>query len=143
MDLGGWDPHVAQGGAEGPMANLMGQLAQGLAAFYEDLQDRMQRVTLVVMSEFGRRAQENGGLGTDHGHGNMMMVMGGGIHGGNVYADWPGLHDAQVVGPGDLAITTDYRDVIGELLHKRLNNPLVADIFPGYKVNELGLAVFG
>lgn len=143
VDLGGWDTHVAQGGAEGQMANLMGQLAQGLAAFYEDLQDRMQRVTLVVMSEFGRRAQENGGLGTDHGHGNMMMVMGGGIHGGNVYADWPGLHDAQVVGPGDLAITTDYRDVIGELLHKRLNNPLVADIFPGYKVNELGLAVFG
>ena len=143
VDLGGWDTHVAQGGAEGMMANLMGQLAQGLAAFYEDLQDRMQRVTLVVMSEFGRRAQENGGLGTDHGHGNMMMVMGGGIRGGQVYADWPGLHDAQLVGPGDLAITTDYRDVIGELLHKRLNNPQVADIFPGYSVNELGLAVVG
>ncbi|MCA9925596.1 MAG: DUF1501 domain-containing protein, partial [Anaerolineales bacterium] len=141
VDLGGWDTHVAQGGTEGQMANLMGELAQGLAAFYEDLQERMGQVTLVVMSEFGRRAQENGGLGTDHGHGNMMMVLGGGIRGGQVYADWPGLHDAQLVGPGDLAITTDYRDVIGELLHKRLNNPTLTDIFPGYTVNEVGLAI--
>ena len=141
VDLAGWDTHVAQGNTEGPMPNLMTQLAEGLAAFYEDLQPMMGSVTLVVMSEFGRRANENGGLGTDHGHGNMMMVMGGGIKGNHVYADWPGLEPEQLTGPGDLTITTDYRDILGELIRKRLNNPQVADIFPGYGVNEVGLAV--
>ncbi len=141
IDLGGWDTHVAQGGTVGSMAGLLAELAEGLAAFYEDLQAQMDGVTVVVMSEFGRRLQENGGLGTDHGHGNMMMVLGGGINGGRVYANWPGLHDEQLVGPGDLAVTIDYRDVLGELIQKRLNNPLLPDIFPGYTVNSLGLAV--
>lgn len=140
VDLGGWDTHVAQGGGEGQMARLLDELAQGLAAFYEDLQDKIGEVTVVVMSEFGRRLQENGGLGTDHGHGNMMMVMGGGIQGGRVYADWPGLQPEQLVGPGDLAITTDYRDVLGEIIGKRLNNPRAAEVFPGYAVQEVGLA---
>ncbi len=141
IDLGGWDTHVAQGGTVGSMAGLLAELAEGLAAFYEDLQAQMDGVTVVVMSEFGRRLQENGGLGTDHGHGNMMMVLGGGINGGRVYANWPGLHDEQLVGPGDLAVTIDYRDVLGELIQKRLNNPFLPDIFPGYTVNSLGLAV--
>ncbi|MCA9935903.1 MAG: DUF1501 domain-containing protein [Ardenticatenaceae bacterium] len=141
IDLGGWDTHVAQGGAEGQQARLLAELGAGLAAFYEDLADIIGRVTVVVMSEFGRRAQENGGLGTDHGHGNMMMVLGGGVNGRTVYANWPGLHDEQLVGPGDLAITTDYRNVLGEILRKRLNNPLLDEVFPGYAVNELGLAV--
>lgn len=141
IDLGGWDTHVAQGGASGTLASLLTELADGLAAFYEDLQSRMGNVTVVVMSEFGRRLQENGGLGTDHGHGNMMMVLGRGINGGQVLARWPGLHDEQLVGPGDLAVTTDYRDVLGEIIQKRLNNPLLPDIFPGYAVNPLGLAV--
>lgn len=141
IDLGGWDTHVAQGGAEGLMANNLAALANGLAAFYEDLQRQMGSVTLVVMSEFGRRLQENGGLGTDHGHGNMMMLMGGGIAGGQVFSRWPGLHDEQLVGPGDLAVTTDYRDVLGEILRKRLNNPLVADVFPDYAISEHGLVV--
>ncbi len=141
IDLGGWDTHVAQGGASGTLANLLTELADGLTAFYEDLQAQMGNVTVVVMSEFGRRLQENGGLGTDHGHGNMMMVLGGGINGGQVFARWPGLHDEQLVGPGDLAVTTDYRDVLGELIQKRLNNPLLSDIFPDYTVNPLGLAV--
>jgi len=139
--LGGWDTHVAQGSASGTMANRLSELAEGLAAFYEDLQVQMGNVTVVVMSEFGRRLQENGGLGTDHGHGNMMMVMGGGINGGQVFANWPGLNDAQLVGPGDLAVTTDYRDVLGEIVQKRLNNPLLPEIFPEYSVNSLGLAV--
>ncbi|MCP5097771.1 MAG: DUF1501 domain-containing protein [Chloroflexi bacterium] len=143
VDLGGWDTHVAQGGSVGQMANLMGELAQGVAAFYEDVQERMNRITVVIMSEFGRRLQENGGLGTDHGHGNMMMVMGGGINGGQVFANWPGLHETQLVGPGDLAITTDYRDVLGELISKRLNNPNLPNIFPGYIINEMGLAIAG
>jgi uncharacterized protein (DUF1501 family) len=141
VDMGGWDTHVAQGSIEGNMARLMDELALSLTAFYEDLQPEMGRVTVVVMSEFGRRVQENGGLGTDHGHGNMMMVMGGGIIGGRVYARWPGLHPSQLVGPGDLAITTDYRDVLGEIARKRLNNGRVQDIFPGHVVAEVGLAV--
>jgi uncharacterized protein (DUF1501 family) len=141
IDLGGWDTHVAQGSTEGQMANLMGDLATGLAAFYEDIVDRINDVTVVVMSEFGRRLQENGGLGTDHGHGNMMMVMGGGINGGQVYSRWPGLADEQLDGPGDLAITTDYRDILGEIIRKRLNNPGLPDIFPTYTVTETGLAV--
>ncbi|MEZ4591612.1 MAG: DUF1501 domain-containing protein [Chloroflexota bacterium] len=141
VDVGGWDTHVAQGGTVGTMASQLTELAEGLAAFYEDLQAQMGNVTVVVMSEFGRRAQENGGLGTDHGHGSMMMALGGGLNGGQVYARWPGLHAEQLVGPGDLAVTTDYRDVLGEIIQKRLNNPLLPAIFPDYTVNPLGLAV--
>ena len=141
VDMGGWDTHVVQGGTEGQQARLMDEVAQSLRAFYEDVQTKLDRVTVVVMSEFGRRVQENGGLGTDHGHGNMMMVLGGGIQGNHVYGQWPGLHNEQLVGPGDLAITTDYRDVLGELIRKRLNNPQTADIFPNYTLTELGLAV--
>lgn len=141
IDLGGWDTHAAQGGTSGIMANNLTELADGLAAFYEDLQDRMDNITVMVMSEFGRRLQENGALGTDHGHGNMMMLMGGGINGGQVFSQWPGLADEQLVGPGDLAVTTDYRDILGEVLRKRLNNPLIADIFPSYTVTEHGLAI--
>jgi uncharacterized protein (DUF1501 family) len=141
IDLGGWDTHVAQGSTGGQMANLMSDLGQGLAAFYEDILERIDNVTVIVMSEFGRRLQENGGLGTDHGHGNMMMVMGGGINGGQVFSRWPGLADEQLVGPGDLAITTDYRDILGEIIRKRLNNPSLTDIFPNYTVTETGLAI--
>lgn len=141
LDLGGWDTHAAQGGANGIMANNLTELADGLAAFHEDLQDQMGNVTVMVMSEFGRRLQENGALGTDHGHGNMMMLMGGGINGGQVFSQWPGLAQGQLVGPGDLAVTTDYRDVLGEIIRKRLNNPLTADIFPSYTVTESGVAV--
>ena len=139
VDYGGWDTHIAQGSTEGVMARQLDALGQGLAAFYEDLQPQMGNVTLVVMSEFGRRLQENGSLGTDHGHGNMMMVMGGGIHGGQVFAQWPGLQPEQLTGPGDLAITTDYRDILGEIMRGRLNNPRLTDVFPGYTVTEHGL----
>lgn len=141
LDLGGWDTHVGQGGTNGLMARLLTELGEGLAAFYEDLADKRDRVTVMVMSEFGRRAGENAGLGTDHGHGNMMMLLGGGIHGGQVLADWPGLHPDVLTGPGDLAITTDYRDVLGEVLQKRLNNPQMTAVFPNYSVTEHGLCV--
>jgi uncharacterized protein (DUF1501 family) len=93
VDLGGWDTHVAQGGSDGLMARNLTELAEGLAAFYEDIAVQLDNVTVVVMSEFGRRLQENAGLGTDHGHGGMMLLLGGGLNGGHVYADWPGLHD--------------------------------------------------
>ncbi len=85
------------------------------------------------MSEFGRRVSENGSLGTDHGHGSMMMVLGGNVNGGKVHGEWPGLSDGQLVGPGDLAVTTDYRDVLSEILVKRLNNPAINEIFPNYQ----------
>jgi uncharacterized protein (DUF1501 family) len=132
LDLGGWDTHIAQGGSEGLMAGLLADLGAGLAALYADLRDHADRLLVVTMSEFGRRVQENGGLGTDHGHGSMMMMIGGGVAGGRVHGQWPGLAPERLVGPGDLAVTTDYRDVLGELLQKRLNNPHLAEVFPGY-----------
>lgn len=132
LDLGGWDTHIAQGGSAGPMAALLAELGAGLAALYADLHDQADRLLVVTMSEFGRRAQENGGLGTDHGHGSMMMLLGGAVAGGRVHGRWPGLAREQLVGPGDLAATTDYRDVLGELVAKRLNNPNLAEVFPGY-----------
>lgn len=132
VDLGGWDTHQQQGAGEGQMARLLEEFAQGLAAFYTDMRDRMKNITLVTMSEFGRRAQENSSHGTDHGHGNVMFVMGGNVNGGKVYGDWPTLAPDKLYGPGDLEITTDFRDVLGEIAQKRLGNPNLAAIFPNY-----------
>jgi uncharacterized protein (DUF1501 family) len=132
VDVGGWDTHFAQGSTTGLMPNLMKDLADGIAAFHADMQDHMKNLTVVTMSEFGRRASENGSLGTDHGHGSMMMVMGGNVAGGKVHGEWPGLEDGQMIGPGDLAVTTDYRDILSEILVKRLNNSATNEIFPDY-----------
>jgi len=133
IDLGGWDTHFAQGSASGLMPNLMKDLAEGLAAFHADMADHINQLTTVTMSEFGRRASENGSLGTDHGHGSMMMVLSGNVDGGKVHGQWPGLEEGQLIGPGDLAVTTDYRDVLSEILQKRLNNPATNEIFPEYQ----------
>ena len=141
VDKGGWDTHATQGGAEGNLATKLHDLGQTLLAFYEDIQNEKDNVTLVVMSEFGRRVKENAANGTDHGHGGMMMLLGGGIEGGQVYTEWPGLHPDQLDNNRDLQITTDYRDILGELITKRLNNPHVGTVFPNYTVNELGLAL--
>src|SRR5712692_9764552 len=138
IDVGGWDTHFAQGGSEGQMAQLLADLGAGLAALHADLFDFAERLTVVTMSEFGRRVQENGSLGTDHGHGSLMLLMGGGVMGGKVHGDWPGLRPEQLVGPGDLAVTTDYRDVLAEVCLKRLNNPAVDQIFPAYTVRPRG-----
>jgi uncharacterized protein (DUF1501 family) len=135
IDLGGWDTHFAQGSSTGLMPGLMKDLADGLAAFHADMFDHMDQMTTVTMSEFGRRASENGSLGTDHGHGSMMMVLGGHVDGGKVHGQWPGLQEGQLIGPGDLAVTTDYRDVLSEILTKRLNNPATNEIFPEYQPN--------
>ena len=139
IDVGGWDTHFAQGSVSGQMPNLMKDLATGLAAFHADMQDHMQNLTVVTMSEFGRRASENGSLGTDHGHGSMMMLMGGHVDGGKVHGAWPGLGEGQLMGPGDLAVTTDYRDVLSEVLTKRLNNPATQEIFLGHRVSLPGV----
>jgi len=133
IDVGGWDTHFAQGSANGQMPNLMKDLAEGMSAFHADMFDHMNQLTTVTMSEFGRRASENGSLGTDHGHGSMMMVMGGNVDGGKVHGQWPGMQEGQLIGPGDLAVTTDYRDVLSEILTKRLNNPATDEIFPEYQ----------
>ncbi len=133
VDMGGWDTHAAQGGTDGVMARQLSLFAETLAAFYEDIAQFRHKVTVVVMSEFGRRLAENGSKGTDHGHGGMMMLLGGGIQGGQVVSDWPGLEPEQLSGPGDLSITIDYRDILGEILQKRLRNTHLDVVFPNYK----------
>lgn len=132
VDAGGWDTHEGQGGAEGLMAGLLADFGAALAAFYADLGDRMDGVTVVTMSEFGRRLAENAAGGSDHGHGGAMLLLGGGVRGGRVYGDWPGLARERLAGPGDLAITTDFRTVLAELVEKRLGNPAVGEVFPGF-----------
>lgn len=139
LDLGGWDTHFIQGGSQGQMAQLLSDLGQGLAAFHADLYDHADQLSVVVMSEFGRRLQENGSFGTDHGHGSAMLLLGGNVRGGLVHGQWPGLADEQLVGPGDLAVTTDYRAVLGEVCLKRLGNPQLNAIFPDYTPQLLNI----
>lgn len=138
LDLGGWDTHENQGTVGGSFEYLLMELGDGLAAFYADLADYMDGVTVVTMSEFGRRVYENASYGTDHGHGNVMFLMGGGINGGQVFTRWPTLAP-EALDDGDLAITTDYRDVLSEVVTKRLLNPSLDVVFPNYEANELGL----
>jgi uncharacterized protein (DUF1501 family) len=135
-DIGGWDTHVNETGGQptnGQLANNLGQFGRALAAFYQDLGDRMEDVTLVTMSEFGRTVKENGDRGTDHGHANVMFVMGGDVRGGKIYGDWPGLQEEQLYDGRDLALTTDFRDVLGELVAKHVGNPNLKSVFPGYE----------
>jgi uncharacterized protein (DUF1501 family) len=139
IDLGGWDTHFAQGSSKGLMAGLLAELGQGMGAFYTDLLDFADQMTVVSMSEFGRRARENGSLGTDHGHGSLMFLMGGHINGGKVHGHWPGLRAEQLVGPGDLAVTTDYRAILAEICQLRLQNPAIEEIFPGYQAVFQGI----
>jgi uncharacterized protein (DUF1501 family) len=141
-DIGDWDHHfseVAQKSTEGRLANRLQEFGTSLAAFWQDMGDRMQDVVLVTMSEFGRTAKENGSRGTDHGHANSMFVMGGGVKGGKVYGKWPGLEREQLYEGRDLALTTDFRDVLGELVERHMGNPSINGVFPGYQPNFLGL----
>jgi uncharacterized protein (DUF1501 family) len=101
----------------------------------------MRHIMLVAMTEFGRRVRENSGLGTDHGRAGVMLVLGGGVRGGKVFARWPGLEPHQLEEPGDLRVTTDYREVLAEVVQKRLGNPNVARVFPSLKVSGIGVAV--
>ncbi len=132
-DIGGWDTHVN----EAPhLANLLLDFGQALAAFHQDLGEYMDDVALVTMSEFGRTARENGNRGTDHGHANYMLALGSPINGGKVYGDWPGLEPEQLYEGRDLNLTTDFRDVLGELVAKHLGTKNTAKVFPGYRGNE-------
>ena len=141
-DIGGWDHHVneiGQNAFQGQLPNLLREFGQALSAFWSDLGDRMNDVVLVTMSEFGRTARENGNRGTDHGHANCMFVMGGAVKGGKVYGPWPGLEREQLYEARDLALTTDFRDVLGELVVRHSGNVAVQDVFPGYQPKFLGL----
>jgi uncharacterized protein (DUF1501 family) len=134
-DIGGWDHHVNEAGqraSDGQLANILRDFGQSLAAFWQDLGDRMDDVVVVTMSEFGRTARENGNRGTDHGHANVMFIMGGDVKGGKVYGDWPGLAQEQLYENRDLNLTTDFRDVLGEVVYAHLGNRNLRGVFPGY-----------
>lgn len=137
VDYGGWDTHNGQGeNGSGYFYTRVQELSRALAAFYTDLNDSgssapAKRLTVVIMSEFGRRLRENADRGTDHGHGNMMMVLSGNATGG-VHGSWPGLSNAQLFDGADLEVTTDYRRVLSEILIRRMGNPDLGTVFPGY-----------
>src|SRR5277367_5513193 len=133
LDSGGWDHHVNEGGVQGQLSNLLRDLGQGVAAFHQDMGDRMGDVVFVSMSEFGRTAHENGNRGTDHGHANCMFVMGGAVKGGKVYGKWPGLGPEQLNEGRDLTLTTDFRSVLGEIISKHLGTADLKSVFPGFE----------
>jgi uncharacterized protein (DUF1501 family) len=128
-DIGGWDHHVN----EAPqLTNVLRDFSQSIAAFWYDLGDLAQDTVIVTMSEFGRTARENGNRGTDHGHANVMFVLGGPVRGGRVYGKWPGLDDHQLYEGRDLALTTDFRSVVGEAVIQQLGNKDLTGVFPGF-----------
>jgi uncharacterized protein (DUF1501 family) len=131
-DIGGWDTHVNQGAAEGQLANRLDDFARAIAALAADLGDDLEDTVILTMSEFGRAVSENGNRGTDHGHGNAMIAIGGGVRGGRVYGKWPGLAVEQRYDRRDLAVTTDFRDVFGEIVTRHLGVADARPIFPGY-----------
>jgi uncharacterized protein (DUF1501 family) len=129
LDLGGWDSHITQSAVMDPE---MRKLNAGLSAFYRDLGKQMQHVTVVVMTEFGRRLAENSAFGTDHGRGSVMFLMGGGVKGGRVLTKWPGLTKDVLEGPGDLPVTINYRDVLAPILQRHHPQVDLAKVFPDY-----------
>jgi uncharacterized protein (DUF1501 family) len=131
-DIGGWDHHVNEGSTEGQIANVLTEFSGSLAAFWTDLGDLAEDTIVVTMSEFGRTARENGNRGTDHGHANVMFAMGGPVRGGRVYGRWPGLDQSQLYEGRDLAVTTDFRSVLGEAVSQHLGNKDLSTVFPGF-----------
>ena len=131
-DIGGWDHHVNEGSTQGQLANLLREFSQSLAAFWIDLGPLAEDTVIITMSEFGRTARENGNRGTDHGHANVMFVLGGPVRGGKVYGHWPGLSEGQLYEGRDLAVTTDFRRVLGEAVAHHLGNRRLETVFPGF-----------
>ncbi|HKT50106.1 MAG TPA: DUF1501 domain-containing protein [Candidatus Angelobacter sp.] len=132
-DIGGWDHHVNEGSVQGQIANITREFSQSIAAFWTDLGDLGEETVIVTMSEFGRTARENGNRGTDHGHANVMFVLGGPVKGGKVYGRWPGLAPEQLYEGRDLALTTDFRQVLGEAVSRHLGNENLERVFPGFE----------
>lgn len=131
-----WDTHVNQGDSRGQLSNLLQQFTNAIAALVIDLGPRMDDVLILTMSEFGRTARENGNRGTDHGHANAMLVLGNSVRGGKVYGQWPGLKSDQLYEGRDLALTTDFRDVFGEVAKRHLRTENVQAVFPGYATSD-------
>ena len=137
-DVGGWDTHVNQGGANGQLANRLDEFARSINALVTDLGDRMDDVVILTMSEFGRTARQNGNGGTDHGHAGSMFVVGGSVKGQKVHGRWPGLAPEQLNEGRDLALTTDFRAVFAEVASKHLGAERLEVLFPGYDASRLG-----
>jgi uncharacterized protein (DUF1501 family) len=133
-ELGGWDNHVNEGASTGQLATRLDDFGRGLGALVTDLGDRMADVVILTMSEFGRAVAENGNRGTDHGHGNAMMAIGGAVRGGKVYGKWPGLAAEHRYDRRDLAVTTDFRDVFAEVVSRHLGVTDPTPIFPGHEI---------
>lgn len=135
--VGGWDTHANEGSATGQLANRLAPLGQGLAVLARQLGAAWQDTTVLVMSEFGRTVHENGNGGTDHGHGNAMWLLGGRVAGGKVHGRWPGLDDSVLYEGRDLAVTTDFRQVLAEVLERHLMLPdeRLAQALPGYALS--------
>jgi uncharacterized protein (DUF1501 family) len=132
-DIGGWDHHVNEGNTQGQLANILRDFSQSIAAFWTDLGTLAEDTVIVTMSEFGRTARENGNRGTDHGHANVMFVLGGPVRGGHVYGQWPGLAPEQLYEGRDLAVTTDFRRVVGEMVYAHLGNRNLPTVFPEFE----------
>ncbi|MBE9142739.1 DUF1501 domain-containing protein [Planktothrix mougeotii] len=139
MALGGWDTHINQGAATGVLANRLNPLAEGLAVLVERLGEVYRDTTVVVMSEFGRTVHENGNGGTDHGYGNVMWLLGGAVQGGKVYGKWPGLGKSELFEQRDLRVTTDFREVIAQILlsNFKLNSEQLLRVFPNFTFSQL------
>ena len=136
-EVDGWDTHANQGNDKGQLAGRLTDFGDALAALYRDLGDRMSDVVVVTMSEFGRAVHQNGNRGTDHGHGTCFFTMGGSIKGGKVYGDWPTLAPDKLFQNRDLAVTTDFRDVFGEICARHFGVGMndMAKLFPNYAVD--------
>ncbi len=136
VDIGGWDTHYGQGSLEGRLPQRLQIFGRVLAAFYADMGDRMDDIVVLTMSEFGRTARENGNAGTDHGKATVMFAMGGGVKGGKVYGDWPGLAPEQLNEDRDLAMTTDFRDVFAEVITGHMGAEHTSEVFPDFTVDK-------
>lgn len=134
VDIGGWDHHTAEGASTGQLANLLRQLGGSLSAFHNDLGDRMSDVVVLTMTEFGRTVRENGNRGTDHGHGSVSFVMGGSVRGGRVHGRFPKLREEDLYEGRDLPVTTDFRDLVGEVLVRHMGVSDLKRVFPNYEV---------
>ena len=137
-DIGGWDHHVNEGNTQGQLANLTREFSQSILAFWNDIGDLGEQTVLVTMSEFGRTARENGTRGTDHGHANVMFVLGGPVKGGKVYGRWPGLDDRHLYEGRDLDVTTDFRTVLSESLTTHMGVKNLDTVFPGFNQPKNG-----
>lgn len=135
-DIGGWDTHQNQGDATGQLANRLKEFSDAISAFWQDMGPEAENITLVTMSEFGRTARQNGTGGTDHGHANVMFVLGGNVRGGKVYGQWPGLSEEQLNEGRDLAVTTDFRKVLAETVHQSIGSKDFDFIFPGAQLQS-------